>query len=486
MYIGVDLGTSSVKCVLADGAGKILAAATEAYPLITKNDGWSEQNPSDWFNAVKKCIKRLPEEMLAKVKGVSFSGQMHGLCCIDKSGEVIRPAILWNDQRTFEETDYLNNVIGEKNLIAATGNRAVTGFTAPKVLWVKKNEPENFAKIHKILLPKDYVAYKLSGVYATDVSDASGTLYFDVKNRKWSQYMLDILGISEDQLPAVYESYEAVGTILPELAEELKLNESAKIIIGGGDQAVGAIGTGTVKDGTASISLGTSGVLFVAGDEFFDDGKGSLHSFCHADGKYHTMGVTLSAAGSLKWWTDDLGVSDVGALIEETKDKPIDDLLFLPYLSGERSPINAPKVKGTFFGLTLASDRASMTKSVLEGVGFTLKNCLSVLRGAGLKVNSARVIGGGAKSPIWLQMLADITGLRLSTISTADGGALGAVILAMVGCGDEKDVATACGKIIREVETFLPDETRFAEYENKFVKFKRLTDIVCDYYGGKA
>lgn len=483
MYIGVDLGTSSVKCVLADKTGKIIASKSEAYPLIILKEGWSEQNPSDWFEAVKKCIKSLPKSERKKVKGISFSGQMHGMVCLDNSGSVIRPAILWNDQRTTEETDYLNNTIGEEKLIEKTGNRAVTGFTAPKVLWLKNNEPENFDKIAKILLPKDYVAYKLSGVYATDVSDASGTLYYDVKNRKWSDYMLSVLGISENQLPKVYESYQAVGNILPDIAEELGLNKSVKIVIGGGDQAVGAIGTGTVESGTASISLGTSGVLFVAGEKFFDDKKGSLHSFCHANGKYHVMGVTLSAAGSLKWWTDSLNEKDVGALLEKTDSKPIDDLLFLPYLSGERSPINAPQAKGTFFGLTLLSDIESMTKSVIEGVCFSLKNCLSVIESSGIAVKKARVIGGGTKSPVWLQMLADITGLTLSTINTADGGALGAVILAMVGCKDKESVEKACAEIIREEKTYYPDKSRKALYEEKFIKFKRLTDIVCDYYG---
>ncbi|MGN0822904.1 MAG: xylulokinase, partial [Candidatus Gallimonas sp.] len=374
-----------------------------------------------------------------------------------------------------------NREIGEEFLIRETGNRAVTGFTAPKVLWLKRNEPENFAKTAKILLPKDYVAYKLSGVYATDVSDASGTLYFDVRNRKWSEKMLSVLGIREEQLPPVYESDCAVGTVLAGIAAELGLNGNVKVVIGGGDQAVGAIGTGTVDSGAASVSLGTSGVLFVACDRFFDDGKGRLHSFCHSNGKYHVMGVTLSAAGSLKWWSDVQG-KEVRELTEEVVNAPSDDLIFLPYLSGERSPINAPEVKGTFFGLTLKSSRASMTRSVMEGVCFSLKDCLQVIRESGIEVSRARVIGGGTKSAVWLQMLADVTGLTLSTINTADGGALGAVILAMTGCGDAPDVESACSKIIREETTYYPDEALTGAYEAKFLQYRKLQRAVCGYY----
>ena len=483
MYIGVDLGTSSVKCALADREGKILCSATEEYPLLIPREGWSEQNPEDWFNASKKVFKKLSEKAdLSKVKGISFSGQMHGMVCLDEQDRVIRPALLWNDQRTVKQTDYLNNVIGEKNLIEHTGNRAVTGFTAPKVLWLKENEPENFKKVAKIMLPKDYISYMLSGVFATDVSDASGTLYFDVKNRKWSSYMLDILGIKENQLPKVYESYEAVGTVKASIAKEFGFSPDMKVIIGGGDQAVGAIGTGTVENNTASISLGTSGVVFVACEKFFDEKKGSLHSFCHANGKYHTMGVTLSAAGSLKWWSETIKEKDIRVLMDEIKDLPIDDLLFMPYLSGERSPINNPYVKGTFMGLTLMHTRANMTKSVIEGISFSLKDCLDVINKAGIDVEKARVIGGGTKSDVWLQMLANILGITVSTINTADGGALGAIILAMIGCLEYNSIEEACKKIIKEEKVFSPQENAVKIYQAKFKKYKELQGFVCGFY----
>lgn len=483
MYIGIDLGTSSVKCVLADDEGIILCSSSKEYPLIIPHDGWSEQNPCDWFDGVKKAIAGLGEKHdLSKVKGISFSGQMHGLVCLDENDNVIRPAILWNDQRTVKETDYLNDVIGREKLLENTGNVAVTGFTAPKVLWIKNNEPENFKKIRKIMLPKDYIAYKMSGVFATDVSDASGTLFFDVKNRKWSDFMLSVLGLAKEQLPEVYESYQAIGNVRSEIAKELGLSSETKIVIGGGDQAVGAIGTGTVEDKTASISLGTSGVVFVASEKFFDEKNGSLHSFCHANGKYHTMGVTLSAAGSLKWWSEILKEKDIGLLMKEIEDTDVDDLLFMPYLSGERSPINDPFVRGTFFGLSLGHTRANMTKSVIEGICFSLKDCLEIVKGAGIDVKKARVIGGGVKSPVWLQILADVTGLTVSTINTADGGALGAVILAIKGCGAPDSIEEICKRIVKDEKTFSPNAERSETYCEKFKKYRSLREIDRSFY----
>lgn len=476
MYIGIDLGTSSLKSVLADENGKILDAKSVKYPLLLPKENWSEQRPSDWYNSMVESIGYLSEKYdLSKLKGISFSGQMHGMVCVDKDGKVIRNAILWNDQRTEEQTNYLNEVVGESSLIEWTGNRAVTGFTAPKVLWLKQNEPDNFNKIYKILMPKDYLVYKLTGKFATDVSDASGTLYFDVKNKKWSKQMLEVLGISEDKLPKVYESYEVISQILPEMSTILKICDKTKIIIGGGDQAVGAVGTGAVKNGDLSISLGTSGVVFASSDNFGDDKNGSLHSFCHANGNYHVMGVTLSAAGSLNWWMKDiLNEKDFLDIDNILQNLPIDYLIFLPYLIGERSPINDSHAKGAFFGLNLSHKRENLIKAILEGVCFSLKDCLEVVKTMNINCKKAKIIGGGAKSKIWLQMLADVMNLEIVTVNTYDGAAFGSVILAMVGCGQYKDVKTACDSIIKEVDTYTPNPDAVKIYEKKFKSYKKL------------
>ena len=306
-YIGIDLGTSAVKLLLMEGSGKILKIVSREYPISFPKPGWSEQNPYDWFTQSMDGLKELLEESdKSQVAGISFGGQMHGLVALDEKDEVIRPAILWNDGRTTEECDYLNRVIGKEKLSSYTANISFTGFTAPKVLWMKKNEPENFARISKIMLPKDYLAYRLSGVHCTDVSDASGTLFFDVKNRTWSREMCEICGIRDEWLPKVFESYEAVGTIRPELAAELGIPENVKIAAGAGDNAAAAVGTGTVGDGACNISLGTSGTIFISSKKFGVDENNALHSFDHADGTYHLMGCMLSAASCNKWWMDEI------------------------------------------------------------------------------------------------------------------------------------------------------------------------------------
>lgn len=331
---------------------------------------------------------------------------MHGLVILDDKDEVIRPAILWNDNRTAEQCDYLNNVIGKDRLISYTGNIAYAGFTAPKLLWLKENEPESFKRIAKIMLPKDYVAYKASGVFATDVSDASGTLYFDVKGKKWSAGMLEILGVPESLLPKVFESYEAVGKVSRQFAEATGISPDALVVIGGGDQAVGAVGTGTVRDGQLSISLGTSGVLFAPTDSFIEEKYSRLHSFCHANGKFHIMGVMLSAAGSFDWWVRDvLGSDDFEGVINKAASVDTDNILFLPYLMGERSPINDPKARGTLTNLSLSHTTAHITKAILEGICLGLKDSFKVLEQFGLSIECARVIGGGSKSAVWVQLL---------------------------------------------------------------------------------
>lgn len=475
MYLGVDLGTSSVKLVLADGEGRIADSASAKYPLLLSEDGWSEQNPEDWYAGVIACVRELGcRHDLSAVKGVSFSGQMHGLVVLDKDDNVIRPAILWNDNRTTEECAYLNDVIGKDKLLEWTGNVAFTGFTAPKLMWMKRHEPENFARIAKIMLPKDFVAYKMSGVFGSDVSDDSGTLYFDVKNRAWSAPMLGIIGITEEQLPAIFESTDVIGHISEEFAAASGLPVSAKVVMGGGDQAVGAVGTGTVKEGRMFFSLGTSGVVFAPCAEFAASTNGGMHVFRHANGRFHFMGCMLSAAGSMQWWSEEVMGMSVGDLLDEMPGVCTDAPIFLPYLMGERSPINDPDAKGAFYGINLAHKRADLTKAVVDGICFGLKDCYDNILGMGAEAGFARVIGGGSRSDKWMQILSDITGLELRRINTSDGAGLGAVILAMVGTGAVPSLDEACDRLIRDTDVFLPSESEHRAYAEKFAAFKEL------------
>lgn len=475
MYLGVDLGTSSVKLVLADGEGRIADSASAKYPLLLPEDGWSEQNPEDWYAGVIACVRELGcRHDLSAVKGVSFSGQMHGLVVLDKDDNVIRPAILWNDNRTTEECAYLNDVIGKDKLLEWTGNVAFTGFTAPKLMWMKRHEPENFARIAKIMLPKDFVAYKMSGVFGSDVSDDSGTLYFDVKNRAWSAPMLGIIGITEAQLPAIFESTDVIGQVSEEFAAASGLPVSAKVVMGGGDQAVGAVGTGTVKEGRMFFSLGTSGVVFAPCAEFAASTNGGMHVFRHANGRFHFMGCMLSAAGSMQWWSEEVTGMSVGDLLDEMPGVCTDAPIFLPYLMGERSPINDPDAKGAFYGINLAHKRADLTKAVVDGICFGLKDCYDNILGMGAEAGFARVIGGGSRSDKWMQILSDITGLELRRINTSDGAGLGAVILAMVGTGAVTSLDEACDRLIRDTDVFLPSESEHRAYAEKFAAFKEL------------
>ena len=396
-YIGVDLGTSAVKLLLMEESGKICNIVSKEYPLFFPHPGWSEQNPEDWFTKSMEGIKELTEGIDRKeVAGIGFGGQMHGLVTLDKDDNVIRPAILWNDGRTGEETEYLNTVIGKDKLSQYTANIAFAGFTAPKILWMQKNEPENFKKVVKIMLPKDYLAYRLSGSFCTDVSDASGMLLLDVKNRCWSKEMLEICHITEEQLPKLYESWQVVGTLKPEVAKELGFSEDVKVVAGAGDNAAAAVGTGTVGDGACNISLGTSGTVFISSDKFGVDENNALHSFDHADGSYHLMGCMLSAASCNKWWMDDIiGTKDYGAEQENITKLGENHVFFLPYLMGERSPHNDPNARGTFIGLTMDTTRADMTQAVLEGVAFALRDSFEVARSLGIHIARTRICGGG-------------------------------------------------------------------------------------------
>ena len=421
LYIGVDLGTSAVKLLLMDEKGKIHNIVSKEYPLSFPHPGWSEQNPQDWKEQSLAGIKELITDAdKSQIAGISFGGQMHGLVVLDENDEVIRPAILWNDGRTTKETDYLNEVIGKDKLSKYTANIAFAGFTAPKILWLKEQEPENFAKINKIMLPKDYLAYVLSGVHCTDYSDASGMLLLDVEHKCWSKEMLEICNVKEEQLPTLYESYEVVGNVKPEIAEELGILTSVKVIAGAGDNAAAAVGTGTVGEGRCNISLGTSGTIFISSKKFGVDEHNALHSFDHADGYYHLMGCMLSAASCNKWWMDEiLKTKEYAKEQEQIRKLGENNVFYLPYLMGERSPHNDPKARATFIGMTMDTTREDMTQAVLEGVAFGLRDSLEVARSLGIQIERTKICGGGAKSPLWKKIVANVMNLKVDEIKNA-------------------------------------------------------------------
>ena len=457
LYIGIDLGTSSVKLLLMDAAGNVKNIVSREYPLYFPNPGWSEQKPEDWYKETMQGLKELLEGFpKEEVAGISFGGQMHGLVILDDKDEVIRPAILWNDGRTTEECDYLNNEIGKETLSEYTANISFTGFTAPKILWVKNKEPENFARIKKIMLPKDYLAYKLTGEHCTDVSDASGMLLLDVKNRCWSKEMCEICGITTDMLPKLYESYECVGTVLPEIAKELGLSENVKVAAGAGDNAAAAVATGTVGDGKCNISLGTSGTIFISSAKFGVDKHNALHAFCDANGAYHLMGCMLSAASCNKWWMDEI----IG-----TKDYKKEQ---------ERSPYNNPNARATFIGMTMDTTRADMTQAVLEGVAFALRDSFEVAKTLGIPIERTKICGGGAKSPLWKKIIANVLNIKVDVLETEEGPSLGGAMLAAVACGEYKNVESAAAAIVKVVDTVEPDPELAAKYEACYQQFKNI------------
>ena len=476
LYAGVDLGTSAVKLLLMDGSGKIEKIVSKEYPLYFPHPGWSEQKPEDWYEQTMAGLKELLADCdKSQLAGISFGGQMHGLVILDKEDQVIRPAILWNDGRTQEETDYLNNVIGKETLSSYTANIAFAGFTAPKILWVKNKEPENFARIAKIMLPKDYLAYMMSGVHCTDVSDASGMLTFDVKNRCWSKEMLEICGIREDQMAKIFESYEVVGTLKPEIAQELGVSADVKVIAGAGDNAAAAVGTGTVGEGMCNISLGTSGTIFISSEKFGVDKYNALHAFAHADGHYHLMGCMLSAASCNKWWMDEIiGTKDYAAEQAAITKLGENHVFYLPYLMGERSPHNNPNARATFIGMTMDTTRADMTQAVLEGVAFALRDSLEVAKALGIKIERTKICGGGAKSPLWKKIIANVMNLKVDIIESDEGPGLGGAILAAVGCGEYASVKDATDKLVKIIDTVEPDPELAAKYEARYAQFKEI------------
>ncbi len=477
-YIGIDLGTSAVKLLLVDEAGKVVNETTKEYPLSFPHPGWSEQEPADWWSAVLAGVPELVSGVDAgSVRAIGLGGQMHGLVALDRDDSVIRPAILWNDGRTAKETAYLNEVVGRDKLSTYTANIAFAGFTAPKILWMRENEPDNFARISKIMLPKDYLVYKMTGVHATDYSDASGMLLLDVEHKCWSREMLDICGIAEKQLPKLYESWQAVGTLKPDVTAAFGLPESVLVCAGAGDNAAAAVGTGTVGAGGCNISLGTSGTVFISSDKFGVDPHNALHSFAHADGGYHLMGCMLSAASCNKWWMDEIS-GDTNYAAEQAKISPDklgrNHVYFLPYLMGERSPINDVNARGTFTGLTMDTTHADMTQAVLEGVAFAIRDSFEVAKSLGIEIPRSNICGGGAKSPLWRKILANVLGIPLDMVTTEQGPGYGGAILAMVADGKYTSVQKACKTLVTVASTTEPDPELTKLYDERYSQFKEI------------
>ena len=464
-YIGVDLGTSGLKLLLVAADGSILNQTALTYPVSYPRDGWSEQDPEDWFAALMRGFEQLGARDVA---GISFGGQMHGLVALDAAGEVVRPCILWNDGRTERETEYLNTL----PVAEYTGNMAFAGFTAPKLLWLSKNEEQNFARTAKIMLPKDYLAYKLTGQFATDYSDASGTLLLDVKNRRWSSEMCDICGISAGQLPQLFESYQPVGFVKREICERFGWGKVV-VAAGAGDNAAAAVGTGCVNAGDCNVSLGTSGTVFIASDKFVQPSNNALHSFAHANGRYHLMGCILSAASANKWWVEDI----LGAGYDLPGAEALlgsNSVMFAPYLTGERCPHNDVGVRGAFVGLSPQTTRLHMSLAVLEGVAFALRDCLELARSCGIAVRASSVCGGGARSALWQKIIANVLNVELSTLKTEQGPAYGAAMLAMVACGEYADVASAAAAIVSKRPSVAPEKGLAAAYNERYKKFRAL------------
>lgn len=479
-YIGVDLGTSAVKLLLMDQDGNVVNIVSREYPLYFPYPGWSEQKPEDWWEQTKEGIRHLVEPVDSSlVAGISFGGQMHGLVILDEQDRVIRPAILWNDGRTGKQTDYLNQVIGKETLSKYTANIAFAGFTAPKILWVKENEPENFSRICKIMLPKDYLAYCLTGVHCCDYSDASGMLLLDVQHKCWSEEMLEICGIRKEQMPALFESYEKVGTLKPEVAKELGLSENCIVAAGAGDNAAAAVGTGTVGDGQCNVSLGTSGTVFISSKEFGVDPNNALHAFAHSDGHFHLMGCILSAASCNKWWMDEIiGTEDYAKEQESIVKLGENHVFFLPYLMGERSPHNDPNARGTFIGMTMDTSRADMTQAVLEGVAFAIRDSFEIAKSLGIQIERTKICGGGAKSPLWRKIIANVLNVKVDRIASEEGPALGGAMLAAVADGTFASVEDAAGRIVKIIETIELEPELAAKYDRQYQKFAKIYPTV--------
>ena len=477
-YIGIDLGTSSMKLLLMDAGGTIMRSVTKEYPLEFPKPGWSQQNPEDWKRALLEGIPELLEGFDAgAVAGIGCGGQMHGLVVLDEADNVIRPAILWNDGRTARQVERLNNGVGKEKLSAWTANIAFAGFTAPKLLWMRENEPELFAKIAKIMLPKDYINYILTGVHSSDYSDASGTLLLDVEHKCWSKEMLALCALTEAQMPRLFESYACIGTISPDMAGKLGLPETVKVCAGAGDNAAAAVGTGTVGEGGCNISLGTSGTVFVSSEKFGVDPNNALHAFAHADGGWHLMGCMLCAASCNKWFLEEILKTDdyngEQAAIDEAR-LGENHVFFLPYLMGERSPINDTNARGTFIGMTMDTTRSDLVQAVLEGVAFAIRDSVEVARSLGITVTSSRICGGGARSALWKKIIANVLNCELEVPVSEQGPGMGGAMLAMVACGEYASVKDCCDKLCSVASTVKPDPALAARYEAKYHQFRKI------------
>jgi xylulokinase len=485
-FLGLDISTTGSKALLIDEAGGVAAVASSPHSLQNPRPLWSEQDPLEWWQAAcasMRAVLRDADIKAESIVAIGLTGQMHGLVLLDEAGEVLRPAILWNDQRTQAQCDEIHQRIGREKFIQVTGNVALTGFTAPKILWVKENEPKVYAQAAHVLLPKDFVRYKLTGEFAMDKAGGSGTVLFDLKQREWSEEVLSALGIPRRWMPPLYEGPEITGNFIPTAAQASGLVTGTPVVAGGGDQAAQAVGVGAVRPGIIGLTVGTSGVVFATTPSAMVEPQGRLHAFCHAvPGMWHFMGVMLSAAGSLQWYRDTLapGTSFDDLLVEaESIPAGSEGLLYLPYLSGERTPYPDPLARGAFIGLTLRHGRGHMTRAVLEGVAFGLKDSFTLIQNAGLAaIEQVRASGGGTRSPLWRQILASVLGAELTTVGVVEGAAYGAALLAGVGAGAWPDVATACSQVVRLADITHPDERQQAVYHQNYELFRQLYPLL--------
>lgn len=489
--LGIDVGTSGTKTLLVDESGRVLGSAGAEYPLSTPRPGWAEQDPQDWWEATCRTVRRVLADAGvdgAQVRGVGLSGQMHGSVFLDAAGEAIRPALLWCDQRTAAQCAWITETVGRERIVEALSNPVLTGFTAPKAIWLRDHEPENFARVRKLLLPKDYIRYRLTGAFATEVSDASGTALFHVRERRWAHEVVDRIGLPLSWLPECYESEVPSTAISAAGAEATGLKAGTPVVGGGGDQAAGAVGNGIVEAGIVSSTVGTSGVVFAHSDAPAVDPDLRVHTFCHAvRGKWHQMGVMLSAGGSLRWFRDALAAPEVEQARREGVDPyeviargaatvpaGCEGLVFLPYLTGERTPYPDPHARGVFFGLTLRHTRAAMARAVMEGVAFGLRDSFEILAGMGVPIREVRASGGGARSPLWRQIQADVTGREHVLIQVDEGPAFGAALLAAVGTGVWSSVEEACRAAIRVTDRCPPIPENVALYERLYPVYRAL------------
>ncbi len=486
--LGIDVSTTGVKALLIDQAGQVAGSANTEQLLATLQPLWSEQDPADWWNGTVSSICQVLKETGVPgedVQGIGLTGQMHGLTLLDENGSVLRPAILWNDQRTGAQCDEIRARVGRKRLIEITGNDALTGFTAPKILWVQENEPEVYRKTRHALLPKDYVRYRLTGGFASDKADSAGMILLDIKTRDWSPEMLETLGIPREWLPETFEGPQITGTVTGEAARLTGLRAGTPVIAGGGDQAAQAVGVGAVQPGIVALTLGTSGVVFATTDQPFIEPEGRLHAFCHsAPGRWHLMGVMLSAAGSLRWYRDTVAPGkDYDSLLAPAQDVPplSEGLLFLPYLTGERTPYPDPLARGAFAGLTIRHGLPHMTRAVLESVAFGLRDSFELMKSAGLaSIDQVRISGGGARSALWRQILADVLHAELVTVNTTEGAAYGAALLAGVGTGVWPGVDTACQATVKQTGSTRPVPETVARYEKGYGLYQKLYPALKD------